>query len=316
MLQRTPLALLAIAGLIGCAKDPIVAPVDLPTRLRADVTMLATTFGERNIGYHPDALERAATWVESRLQSATGHEVKREPYACDGQTVRNLYVDLPGQNAPEEIVVIGAHYDSVAGSPGANDNASGVAAMLELAARFSKLPRARTIRFVAFVNEEPPHFQSPTMGSLVHANACRHRGEKVVGMIAFDTIGCFSDAPDSQRYPVPGINLVLPTIGNFIGVVGDLDRRAFVDRVALAMKRGNRVPVEGSALPGGLPGVGWSDHWSFWQNGYDAAMVTDTAPFRYAHYHQKTDTPDKIDYKRLAAVVDATTDAIVKLAEE
>jgi hypothetical protein len=305
------------ASVIGCAlPQPAVAPPDLPARLRADVTMLATTIGERNLGQHPDALERAAMWVESRLKESTGRDVTREPFNSDGQTARNLYVDLPGDKTPGEIVVIGAHYDSVAGSPGANDNASGTAAMLELAARFSKRPHTRTIRFVAFVNEEPPHFQSPTMGSLIHADACKARGEKIVGMLALETIGCFSDAADSQRYPAPGMNLVLPTVGNFIGVVGDIDHRAFIDRVTLAMKSGKHLRVEAAALPGTLPGVGWSDHWSFWQNGYDAAMVTDTAPFRYAHYHKQTDTPDKLDYARMGAVVDATADAVEALANK
>lgn len=281
-------------------------------RLRADVTMLATTIGARHVGA-PDALERSAAWIETRLADATGRAVTREPYACGGVTVRNVYVELPGTVTPGEVVVIGAHYDSVPGCPGANDNGSAVAAMLELAARCARRPHARTVRFVAFVNEEPPFFQSPQMGSLVHAAGCEARGEKVIGMVALETIGCFSDAPGSQRYP-DGAPAGLPTTGNFISVVADTDRAAFGARVAEAMRASGAIPVESAALPATVPGVGWSDHWSFWQHGFDAVMVTDTAPFRYAHYHRATDTPDKLDYARMAKVVDAAEAAIAAIA--
>ena len=206
------------------------------------------------------------------------------------------------------------------GRPARTTTPAGVSALLELAARTAKLPHKNTVRLVAFVNEEPPNFQTPHMGSLVHADGCKARGENIVGMLAIETIGCFSDQADSQTYPAPGMNLILPTVGNFIGVVGSLEQSAFVERIAAAMKGGKRTrppypPSNRAALPPTLPGVGWSDHWSFWQHGYPAAMITDTAPFRYAHYHKPTDTPEKLDYVRMAAVVDSIAYAIDKLGK-
>lgn len=288
---------------------------DLPTRLREDVTAIATTIGPRDLVSDPEALETCARWIETRFATATGRQVIRESFAVGSKSARNVYVDVPGITAPEEIVIVGAHYDSIPGCPAANDNGSGIAATLELARHFGKRQYARTVRYIAFVNEEPPYFLSSTMGSVVHAAGCRSRGEKIAGMISLETIGYFSDLPGSQRYPAPGLEELFPSTGNFIALVGNAKQQAFVDRVGNAMKAGNHIPVQSASVPAELAGVGWSDHWSFWQQGYNAAMVTDTAPFRYPHYHKKTDTPDKIDYVRFAGVVGAVADAVVDLAE-
>ena len=215
----------------------------------------------------------------------------------------------------DEIVVIGAHYDTVSGSPGANDNGSGVAALLALARRFAARPVARTLRFVAFVNEEQPYFQTYAMGSRVYARRCGQRREKVVAAVSLETIGYFSDAAGSQKYP-PLLSAVYPTTGNFIGFVSDLRSLPLVDRVTAAFRRRARFPSEKGAMPSALPGVGWSDHWSFWQEGYPAVMVTDTAPYRYPHYHLASDTPDKIDYDRLARVVDGLVGVVGELTQK
>lgn len=319
---------LAIGMLIcgaGCARevsnvlaklpDGIASASEPPARLREDVTAIATTIGPRDLVSDPAALETCARWLEARFATATGRDVTREPFPVGKNEARNIYADVPGATLPDEIVVVGAHYDSIPGCPAANDNGSGVAATLELARRLGKQQHARTIRYIAFVNEEPPYFLGPTMGSLVHATACKKRGENIVGMVSLETIGYFSDAPGSQRYPAPEMARYLPTVGNFIAVVGDTGQQRFLDRFGAAMKAGGHVRVEAQAVPGELPGVGWSDHWSFWQHGYNAVMITDTAPFRYPHYHQKTDTPDKLDYTRMADVVDAVTDAVIDLAD-
>jgi hypothetical protein len=230
----------------------------------------------------------------------------------DGRTCHNIEAEIRG--ARPEIVVIGAHYDSVFGSPGANDNGSGVAALLALARRFAGKPTGQTLRFVAFANEEPPYFQTEQMGSLVYARQCKARGDQISAMISLETMGYFSDAPGSQTYPSLGIRPFYPSTGNFIGFVGNIRSRALLHRAILLFRQQAKLPSEGGALPSFLPGVGWSDQWAFWQCGYPAFMITDTAPFRYPHYHEATDTPDKLDYDRFALVVSGVEKMIAELA--
>jgi Zn-dependent M28 family amino/carboxypeptidase len=228
--------------------------------------------------------------------------------ACD-----NVEAEIRGRDRPGDIIVIGAHYDSVPYTTGANDNASGVAAMLALARVFAKAHPAATLRFVAFANEEQPYFYTLDMGSLVYAKRCKARGENVVGMISLETIGFYSDAKGSQKYPPP-LDFIYPSEGNFIGIVGDRSSRDLVRRAVGTFRRTTRFPSEGASLFRVIPGVGWSDQWAFWQMGYPAIMVTDTAPFRYPHYHRVTDTPDKLDYDRMARVVGGLEHVIEDLA--
>lgn len=272
----------------------------LRDRLRAHVNVLAGDIGERNID-HPEALESAALYLEKQLRDM-GHLPAAQPYAVSGVSVRNIEAERGGGALAGEILVVGGHYDSVVGSPGANDNATGAAATIEIARRFASLRPARTVRFVLFVNEEPPHFQTDAMGSRVYARRCRERGEQVVGMLSLETMGCYADAPGTQHYPFP-FSLFYPDTGNFIGFVGNLSSRRFTRRVVEAFRKHARFPSEGVAAPSWLQGVGWSDHASFWEEGYPAAMATDTAPFRYRHYHSFKDTPDQVDHDRLARVV-------------
>lgn len=227
--------------------------------------------------------------------------------------VANIDATVTGTSNAQEVLVVGAHYDTITGCPGANDNGSGVAAVLELARRFSGRGLARTLRFVAFVNEEPPFFQTAQMGSLVYANAARLRRERIVGMLSLETMGYFSEEPGSQRYPGP-VGALYPDVGNFIGFVSNFASARLLLKARRAFKRGTSLPLQSAAIPEGIPGVGWSDHWSFWQAGYQALMVTDTAPFRYPWYHTAEDTPDKLDYAKLAQVVDGLEGVIETLA--
>jgi Zn-dependent M28 family amino/carboxypeptidase len=236
--------------------------------------------------------------MESRLAS-TGGSVRRETFEVDGKRFHNLVLEFRGSN---EIVVVGAHYDSVVGCPGANDNGTGSAALLALAGLFAKSTPSRTLRFVAFPNEEPPHFQTMGMGSRQYAKGCKERGENIVAMVSLETLGWYSDQEGTQKYPAP-LSLFYPSKGNFIAFVGNLSSGSLVRRAIGTFRDKAQFPSEGAALPGWLPGVGWSDHWSFWEEGYDAIMVTDTAAFRYPHYHLESDTPDKVDYDRFARVV-------------
>jgi hypothetical protein len=156
---------------------------------------------------------------------------------------------------------------------------------------------------VAFTNEEPPYFQTSTMGSLVYAGACRARGDEIVAMISLETIGYYSKEIGSQVYPIPGLSLIYPTRGNFVGFVANPSSRHLLRQILGVFRAHATIPSEGAALPALVPGIGWSDQWAFWQHGYPGVMVTDTAPFRYPHYHQDSDTPDKLDYDGLTRVV-------------
>jgi hypothetical protein len=270
------------------------------SRLRADVQQLASNIGERNLD-RPQALSASANWLFAELERA-GHSPARRGYDAGGLHYENIEAELAGTSLPQELVVVGAHYDSAAGAPGANDNGSGVAATLALARRLSGKRSGRTLRFVFFVNEEPPHFQTDAMGSLVAARASRAAGENVVAMLSLETLGYFSDAPGSQRYPFP-LTWFYPERGDFVAFVGDLASRSLVERSLAAFRAHESFPSEGGCLPRGVPGVGWSDHWAYWQQGFPALMVTDTALFRYPHYHRLSDTPNQLDYDRLARVV-------------
>jgi hypothetical protein len=283
-----------------------------PEILRAHVIALAETIGERNVTL-PANLHAAADYLAGQWQ-AQGYAVNRQTYRVDGVDCHNLEVTRPGTTHPSEIIVVGAHYDSVIGSPGANDNATGVAALLELSAQWTNA--ARTVRFVAFVNEEPPYFRTEQMGSRVYARACRQRGDDIRGMISLETMGYFSDAAGSQRFPSALFRLFYPDRGNFIGLVGNTAARRLIRQAATGFRAANDLPVECCATWGALAGIGWSDHASFWQEGWPAFMVTDTAPFRYPHYHTADDTPDQVNYPALARVTQGVFGALRELAHQ
>lgn len=282
----------------------------LRERLRGHVRHLAGEIGERNL-LRPAALRAAADFIEASLREHLD-SVSSQDFTAQGQPVRNVEAERRGTARGGQIVVVGAHYDSVFGCPGADDNGSGVAALLELARLLPRAP-GRTVRLVAFVNEEPPFFTGEDMGSLRYARRCRERGEDVVAMLSLETIGYYTDAPGSQSYPFP-LSAFYPGTGDFIGFVGDVRSRGLVRTAVRSFRRHTAFPSQAAAVPGVLPGVGWSDHWAFWQAGYRAIMVTDTAPFRYPHYHSPGDTPDQLDYDRLARVVAGLSRVVADLA--
>jgi hypothetical protein len=293
--------------------------VVLREELRANVQKLAGEIGERNM-WHYAQLNAAADFIEDSFSRA-GLRTRRDSYEMRGQPCHNIEAEISDTqqgaavSSPPPIIIIGAHYDSVFGSPGANDNGTGVAATLALARRFASAKPKQTLRFVAFVNEEPPYFLSGEMGSLVYARRCKERGDKISAMISLETIGYFSDAPHSQTYPSPGLGVFYPKVGNFIGFVSNVKSRALLRRVIALFRKHAKIPSEGASLPAFIPGVSWSDQWSFWQHGYPAIMVTDTAPFRYPYYHSSSDTPDKLDYDRFTLVVSGMEKVIQELAK-
>jgi Zn-dependent M28 family amino/carboxypeptidase len=270
--------------------------------------MLAGHIGGRSAA-NPDSLVATLQYIEDQLRSF-GYTPQRQAFSAAGITFENLEATLAGTEEADEIVIVGAHYDTAGGLPGANDNGSGVAATLELASALAKQPMLKTVRWLFFVNEEPPFFQGPAMGSYVYASRCRERNEDIQAMISLETIGYYSDEPGSQRYPT-GFHPGYPDRGDFLGFVSDIRSAPLLRRVVRSFRRSTELPSEGSAAPAGIPGVGWSDHWSFWQFGYRALMVTDTAPYRYPYYHTAQDTPDKLDYDRMARAVSGLT-AVVR----
>lgn len=291
---------------------PGVTPAQeqLAQALQRDVEHLAVDLGERNL-QHPVTLERSADWIQGELERI-GHAVTRQTFQVNGRPCHNLEVELRGTTHAPEVIVVGAHYDSAPGTPGANDNGSGVASLLALARRLHGLQPPRTLRLVWFTNEEPPHFQGADMGSVRYAQRSRQKNERIVAMLSLETLGYYSDTPGSQKYP-GALQAAYPDTGNFVALVGNTDSRELVHRVLAAFRSQTPFPSEGAALPDSLPGVGWSDHWAFWQQGYPALMVTDTAPFRYPHYHEPEDTPDKLDYPRLARVVEGLDHVVREL---
>lgn len=270
-------------------------------RLKADLMALAGTIGERH-HLKPEALEAAAQLIERELKVA-GYAPKRQSFKAKGQLVSNIEVEIKGSQSPEQIVVIGAHYDTAYGTPGADDNGTGVVGVLELARAVKGLSPAKTLRFVLFVNEEPPFFQTELMGSLVYARRCAANKEQIVAMLSLEMLGFYRDEPGTQQYP-PGLGLFYPNKGDFLGFVtrvGSSSLNKQTERAFVA--RQEALPTERLSAPELVTGVGFSDHWSFWQAGYDAVMVTDTAFMRNPHYHEATDTPETIDYARLTQAV-------------
>ncbi|MGR9108548.1 MAG: M28 family peptidase, partial [Gammaproteobacteria bacterium] len=243
-------------------------------------------------------LQAAEDYI-TRTWEGQGYAVTRQTYEVHGIECANLEITLRGSTLPEEIILLGAHYDSVRGSPGGNDNGSGVAALLELSRLFANTHPNVTLRFVAFVNEEPPFFYWGKMGSAVYAKAARERGDKIRFMVSLETIGYYSDAPGSQGYP-PLFKYFYPDRGNFISFVSNIRSRAEMRKAARAFRAVSDFPLEHVATFSWIPGISWSDQLCFWRQGYRAFMVTDTAFYRYSYYHSAEDKPDKLCYEPFA----------------
>jgi hypothetical protein len=281
--------------------------------LRAHVERLAGEIGERNI-YHPGALQAAASYIERQWEQQ-GYIVERLAYEVSGVRCQNLEITRSGCSRRREILLMGAHYDTVMGSPGANDNASGLSALIEISRLFASVEPMLTVRFVAFVNEEGPFFTSRQQGSMVYAETARRRGDDIRLMASLETIGWYCNEPGSQNYP-PLFKLFYPDCANFLGFVSNFRSRAAMRRLAKAFRANSDFPLETAATLQSVPGVSWSDHRSFWSHGYRAMMVTDTAFYRYRHYHMPSDTPDKLAYPKLTRVTSGLFAAFAELARE
>jgi len=293
---------------------PPLTPKQMEIRagLERHVSALAHEIGVRSDQTYGN-VQRAEAYIRRELMRL-GYHVEAQEFFAGGRLYHNLEATLSGiPGYAHQVVVLGAHYDTAEHAPGADDNASGVAGELELARIFAGTSQPRTVRFVFFPNEEPPSFATRDMGSRHYALAARERNDQIVAMLSIESIGYYDTEKGSQRYPFP-LNYAYPDIGDFIGFVSNLSSRGLLHRAISAFRAHATLPTQGAAAPAWVPGIWWSDHWSFWREGYPAIMISDTAPYRYPFYHTPQDTADKLDYDRTARVVDGLAYVVRELA--
>ena len=281
-----------------------------PANLKTWVEYLALEIGRRP-AVRVDLLRKVADRLTDTFIDL-GYEVSHQPVPYKKTHHLNVIARPRGTAdypSTQPLIVVGAHYDSVSGSPGADDNASAVAGLMEMARLLADGPPAN-LRLVAFCPEEPPAYRTSTMGSYIYAKELKKNGVKLEGMICLEMIGYFNDKPGSQSYPLPLMNLIYPDTGNFIAIVGNIRSANWTRKITKLFKKGTDLPVESLNAPALMVGIDFSDHWSFNKFGYPALMVTDTAFYRTPHYHRMTDLPDTLDYVRAAKVIDGLTYAI------
>ncbi len=295
---------LALAAMIGqplVTAVPSTPPAVDPVRLEAHVKKLSIDFHPRSFEHRAN-LERTAAYIEAQFKEA-GAQVSIQDVMVDANRYKNVVARFGP--ASGRLLVIGAHYDSHGATRGADDNASGVAGLLELAHLLGKAAPTRPVELVAYTLEEPPYFRTRHMGSVWHASALKAAGRDVELMLSLEMIGYFSDRPGSQAYPVGAMKLGYPDRGNFIALVGQFGDFGLSRSVKAAMTGASELPVYSLNAPSIVQGIDFSDHRSYWVQGYPALMVTDTAFMRNRNYHRAGDTFDKLDYKRMAMVVQA-----------
>jgi len=283
-----------------------------PARLEAHVRKLSVELGPRDES-HIENLDRVATYIKNEFSQSTAL-VSEQPYRVEGKSYRNVIAQFGPESA--ERIIVGAHYDTAGPLPGADDNASGVAGLIELARLLGRQPPPLRVELVAFTLEEPPYFGTTGMGSSVHAESLRKQNVRVKAMFSLEMIGYFSDAPGSQEFPGGVLSLFYPSTGNFIGVVGRLGDWSLVRRTKAAMRNASPLPVYSINAPRVVPGVDFSDQLNYWHAGYSAVMITDSAFYRNRNYHTADDTPEKLDYKRMAMVVEGVYAAVTALAAD
>ena len=303
-------ALVAAAGIALLPAAARAEGGDAAAALRATVVALAGIEPPRSAA-HPQSMRRAARLIAAEL-TAAGLRPREQRYTVDGATVANVTALLGSGSRPR--LVVGAHYDVAGEQPGADDNASGVAALLHVGRRLAGRALPLDVELIAYALEEPPHFRSPAMGSARHAAALRAGGVEVRAMLALEMLGYYSDAPDSQRFPDAALRERFPSTGNFLAVVGRAQEAPLLALLEPAMRAAGPLPVYTLAAPAGMSGIDLSDHRSFWAAGFPALLVTDTAFLRNPHYHQPSDRPETLDYTRLHQAAEAVVAAVLALA--
>ena len=293
-------------------KDRSMLKDNIESNLRKSVIKLSGDIGSR--GYNQkDALDKSIEYISSEFKSY-GYVPRSQIYTVNDMEYQNIWVEKIGTGSPDRTVIIGAHYDTVTGTPGADDNASGIAGLFELARLLADEQMDKTLQFVAFTLEEPPFFRSRSMGSYVYAKGLKERSVDVTGMICLESIGYFIDEPGSQQFPLPFFRFFYPDTANFITFVGDIHSKGFLKSAKESFVKVTDLPVESLSALSIVPGVDLSDHRSFWKFGYKAIMVTDTAFYRNPHYHGPGDTAETLDYPRMAEVVMGLRRTVLDLA--
>jgi Zn-dependent M28 family amino/carboxypeptidase len=303
---------IAFLSLSGSAFGQVMAQDTTEANLISAVHHISGEIGERSFR-DVSKLNRTAEYIEQSFRSF-GCVVTRQAFTFSGNTYYNIIAEVQGTNVEKkELLIVGAHYDTVIGTPGADDNASGVAGLLELARCTARKPMERTIRFVAFTLEEPPVFRTEYMGSFVHAKSVKEEGVPILGMISLEMIGFYCETKDCQEYPLSLLGWFYPDKGNFIAFVGNLSSRSFTRKVKKAFARNSSLPAVSLNTFSSVTGIDFSDHRNYWHFGFDAFMLTDTSFFRNPRYHGRTDTLEKLDYKRMADVVGGLQKAMQEL---
>lgn len=277
--------------------------------LRAHVEFLAELEPARSFG-NPKSLERAAQYVADAFEAAGGR-VSRQNFEAQGETYTNVRCFFGPEGGAR--LIVGAHYDSFGDLPGADDNASGTAVLIALASALKGVELTQAVELVAYSLEEPPNYDTSDMGSARHAQLMVDEKVELQGMICLEMLGYYSDEVDSQEFPVEGMELMYGTMADFLAVVGRPEDQELVELVHASMQD-TPLRVEKLLAPPGVTGVDFSDHRNYWEAGFQATMITDTAFFRNAHYHEPTDTPDTLDYKRMAHAVQGVLAATLALA--
>ena len=275
-------------------------------KLKAHVSTLSQDLHPRD-WKHPENLDRCADYIATHFEDA-GAAVTSQVFTVQGRHYRNV-IGRFGMGRGSKVVV-GAHYDTCGDTPGADDNASGVAALIELAYLVGDNAPSVGVELVAYTLEEPPFFRTPSMGSAVHAESLAKEASDVLGVIALEMVGYFRDERGSQSYPSLLLRLIYPSRGHFIAVVGPWKQGAWVKAIKVGMKGATDLPVYSIRAPAFIPGTDFSDHMNYWPHGFNALMVTDTAFYRNKSYHTPDDTPEQLDYNRMSDVVVAVFEAI------
>lgn len=308
-------ALLVVIPLLYTAQ-PLIGPVPHrpapmvdAAQLKVDVNHLALASRVYN---DRSGLDAVAAWIHGRFEGC-GARVQDQVYGVQGKAYRNVVADFGPSQGP--VLVVGAHYDTCDAKPGADDNASGVAGLLALAKLLQAHPPRHPVELVAYTLEEPPFFRSADMGSVRHAQALKASGRQVRGVLVLEMIGTFEDAENSQDYPLPGLSLIYGGRGDFLAIVGEVGGAGFTRKVKADMRGACGLPIKSINATSAISGIDFSDHRSYWAEGIPAVMLTDTAFLRNPRYHTAADTPDHLDYRRMAEAVRGVYGAVEALSE-
>jgi Zn-dependent M28 family amino/carboxypeptidase len=281
------------------------------TQMQSDVNFLCGLTPSRN-NEHVTSLDSSAQYILSELKRS-GYEPVEQPYTANGKTYKNIICSFGPKDA--ERLIVGAHYDVCGEQQGADDNASGVAGLLEIARTLKKQNPVLSYRIdmVFYTLEEPPHFRESTMGSAIHAKYLHDNNIKVIGMICLEMIGYYSEEKHSQHYPAGFMKLFYPTQANFIAVVGKTGQGGFLRKIKRGIISSCGIDVRSINAPKFIPGIDFSDHLNYWNYGYEAVMITDTSFYRNDNYHQSSDVPSTLSFEKMAEVVKGVYNAVTGL---